>query len=299
MRDIISLDVTLRDGGNRINFAFSENDLAFILEPLDRSGVEYIEIGYRNGAIRPLPGLGPAGLCAKSYVLTCAAFIQHAKMAVMGHPENISAADLLELKRCGVSLFRVCVSRHNVEAACAVIAAGKELELQMSANIIHISQYSEALLQKTLDKLARSSPDMLYFADSNGSLLPKKVMIMYKKYGEQLGLPLGFHAHDNLGLAQANVLAAIDAGVNYIDFSLAGFGKGGGNLKAEFFGAYLHAQKIYKYNLQALLEAANYVRKTFKTESETLEMAEFVRGISDLSTAQIKARIDEDIGINA
>lgn len=291
MQNLLSIDVTLRDGGNRINFAFSEHDLAIILPSLDSSGVEYIEIGYRNGAIRPLPNLGPAGLCARTYVLMCAKLIRHAKIAVMGHPENIAIADLLELQNCGVSLFRVCVTKHNLESACAVIRAGKQLGLTISANIIHVSQYHDNSLQKSVEQLLSCAPDMLYFADSNGSLSPQRVTAICKKYYGQFGFPLGFHAHDNIGLAQANALAAIEAGAAYIDFSLAGFGKGGGNLKTELFCAYLHSQKVHKYNLAPLLEAANFVRSRFKTEHDALEMDELLRGILDLSTAEVKAKL--------
>jgi 4-hydroxy-2-oxovalerate aldolase len=48
---------------------------------------------------------------------------------------------------------------------------------------------------------------------------------------------VGFHAHDNLGCAVANTLAAIGAGATYIDASLAGLGAGAGNLATELFAA--------------------------------------------------------------
>jgi 4-hydroxy 2-oxovalerate aldolase len=287
MNNLYALDVTLRDGGNRINFHFTQEDLLRVLSPLDRSGIEFIEVGYRNGAIRPIPGIGPSGMCAKEYLLQCRALITRANIAVMGHPQNISEADLVELIECGVTLFRICVSKGGVEAALPIIKMGKRLGLTISANIIHASQYSEPNLDEAVDTLVGSSADIVYFADSNGSLHPNKVASMFQKYTTTYPIPFGFHAHDNLGLAQANAISAIDAGARWVDFSLAGFGKGGGNLRAEFFTAYLHSLGIHKYNLSEMFPATNYVRKQFGVDQESLDMDEFIRGISDLGTAEI------------
>jgi 4-hydroxy 2-oxovalerate aldolase len=80
----------------------------------------------------------------------------------------------------------------------------------------------------------------------------------------------------------------MNSGAQFIDASLAGMGKGTGNLKTEFLIAYLHAINIKKYDLQAVLTAANYVREALKIGHEAIEMDEFVRGISDLSTADLK-----------
>lgn len=128
------------------------------------------------------------------------------------------------------------------------------------------------------------NPDAIYFADSNGSLLPARIKTLYDKYVSHYSTPFGFHAHDNLGLAQANALTAMSSGVRFIDASLAGMGRGTGNLKTEFFVAYLHSIHLKKYNLEHILQAANYVRHSLKIGQEPIEMDEFISGISDLST---------------
>ena len=67
-------------------------------------------------------------------------------------------------------------------------------------------------------------------------------------------------------------------------------GKGIGNLKTEFFTAYLHAIHVKKYNLQDILNAANFTRHSLRIGQENIEMDEFSRGIFDLSTAEIQNR---------
>lgn len=283
------LDVSLRDGGHRTNFHFQDQELKGILMPLDNSGLEYIEIGYRNGSLHPIDNLGRAGLCEKDYLLFCQALIKKAKIAVMVHPKNIEQADLVELKECGVSLLRICIAKGEVGSAYSVIAMAKELAIETSVNLIHMSYYKEKELDEVIALIAKHQPDMIYFADSNGSMLPARIQAIYAKYTQQYPIPFGFHAHDNLGLAQANALAALNNGVKFIDVSLAGMGKGIGNLKTEFFTAYLHAIRVKKYNLSEILTASNYVRKALGIGQEGIEMDEFIRGITDLSTADLKA----------
>jgi 4-hydroxy 2-oxovalerate aldolase len=288
MNKLQLLDASLRDGGHRTNFHFKDSELEGILPLLDRSGIEFIEIGYRNGSLHPINDLGRAGWCAKEYVLFCHSLVKHAKIAVMAHPKNVTKDDLAELKNCGVDLLRVCVAKGDLANALPLIKIAQKLGLLISINFIHLSYYSNAELDEVLKQVNPYKPDMIYFADSNGSLLPARVKEVYDRYITQYDIPFGFHAHDNIGLAQTNALAALNSGVRYIDASLAGMGKGTGNLKTEFFTAYLHAINIKKYNLEDILNAANFVRDALKIGHEAIEMDEFIRGVTDLSTADLK-----------
>ena len=288
MKNINILDVSLRDGGHRTNFHFADADLEAMLTSLDNSGIDCIEIGYRNGSIRPIANIGRAGLCDKAYLDACRSWITKTKMAVMVHPANVSEVDMRELSDSGVGLIRICVPRGGVALACPVIDMVKAAGLQVSVNFIHASQYQEQDMDAVVERVVQHKPDMIYFADSNGSLMPDRVQSIYEKYTQRYETVFGFHAHDNIGMAQANTLAAIDAGAQYIDASLGGMGKGIGNLKTEFFITYLHAKKINKHNLQCILDAANYARQALNIGQELIDMDEFVRGVHDLSTAQVK-----------
>lgn len=282
------LDVTLRDGGNRNNFDFSEGEVQAILHDLDASGVDYIEIGYRNGAIRPVADIGWAGMCKAPYLSFCAELIRHSKIAVMVHPENVNLEDLIELKEHRVSLLRICVARTGIDAASELIKLCRTVSLDVSVNIIHMSQYSEDELIQSALHLAAFEPSMIYFADSNGSMLPKRVEAIYSRLRPLTPIALGFHAHDNLGLAQYNTIAALNAGAHAVDCALAGMGKGIGNLRTEFFIAYLHSLGLKTYKLEPLLRASNFVRNLGCGRGD-IELDEFVRGIFDKSTAQMKA----------
>lgn len=288
MNTIKILDASLRDGGHRTNFHFDDKDLKALLVPLDNAGIDYIEIGYRNGAIRPIANLGRAGLCDQAYLDLCRSLITNAQIAVMLHPMNISATDIQSLKNTPIDLIRICVPHGGAASACPLIDLVQAMGLQVSVNFIHASQYKTKDLDAVVAMVAKHNPTMIYFADSNGSLMPEQVTEIYEKYTLRYPVAFGFHAHDNIGMAMSNTLAAIAAGAQYIDASLGGMGKGIGNLKLEFFIAYLHANNIKKHRLQDILTAANYARQTLHIGQEYIEMSEFIRGIHDLSTAQVQ-----------
>ncbi|KTD34889.1 4-hydroxy-2-oxovalerate aldolase [Legionella moravica] len=289
MNSIQLLDASLRDGGHRTNFHFSDDELRGILLPLDNSGVEFIEIGYRNGSLHPIANIGRAGITGRDYLLFCQSLIKKSTIAVMAHPNNISETDLLELKECGVGLLRICIAKNKLADAFSVIQLAQKLKFLVSVNFIHMTYYTDDELDEVVEQVSHYKPDIIYFADSNGSILPQRIKAIYDRYTSNYAIPFGFHAHDNIGLAQSNALAAMDAGVQFIDASLAGMGKGTGNLKTEFFIACLHANNVKKYDLQAVLTASNYVRDALNIGHEAIEMDEFIRGISDFSTADLKS----------
>ncbi|WP_115711174.1 4-hydroxy-2-oxovalerate aldolase [Legionella sainthelensi] len=278
---IILLDTSLRDGGHRTNFNFTDTELKQILQPLDDSGIEYIEIGYRNGSLVPMD-IGRAGWCAREYLFLCKSLIKRAKIAVMIYPNNVNQNDLIELKECGINLLRICIPKGELESALPKIKMVRNANMDVAINLTHSSCYKENELDEVMKQINHYNPDIIYFADSNGSLLPQHVKSLYARYlNIYPTISFGFHAHDNLGLAQANALAALSAGVRFIDVTLAGMGRGIGNLKTEFFVAYLHSIQLKKYNLENILKAANFVRHSLRIGQEPIEMSEFLRGISN------------------
>lgn len=69
--------------------------------------------------------------------------------------------------------------------------------------------------------------------------------------------------------------------------SLSGMGKGIGNLKSEFFIAYLHALKQKKYDLDKVRLASNCIRQTLEENTQKIELNDFLMGILDLSIDDI------------
>lgn len=283
------IDVTFRDGGYKTNFHFDEGEIKKIITVLDESGIEFIEVGYKKGSIRPMPNIGKAGLCDKEYLTLCRNLMRKSKLVVMLHPKNVNQQDIQDLAYSGVDLLRICIAKDRYhQESFEFIHYAKKQGLQVSANITRLSQYGEKELSELIDKLSQYEVDMIYFADSNGSMFPSKVKSIYDKYVNQYSIPFGFHAHDNLGLAQANAIAAVKGGAKYIDASLAGIGKGIGNLKAELFVAYLHGTKMDKYDITKLLKGSNFVRRNISNKHSDISLQEIIMGVENLSLDDIE-----------
>lgn len=88
-------------------------------------------------------------------------------------------------------------------------------------------------LVKNAKTMEEYGADAVIIMDSTGTYLPGEVMERIWELKEYLGIDVGFHAHDNLGLATANSLIAAQAGAKYIDGCIRGFGAGAGNAHLE------------------------------------------------------------------
>ena len=81
--------------------------------------------------------------------------------------------------------------------------------------------------------------DTVYVVDSAGALLPNQVADRIKALKDNLRVEVGFHAHNNLSLALANTLVAIEQGATRIDGSIRCLGAGAGNTQTEVLAAVL------------------------------------------------------------
>lgn len=232
------LDVTLRDGGYRNNFHFPQEFSNRLVKDLTESGLDFIEVGYRNGLAKHLPGLGPSGQCDNAYIEQLRMHCPQAKIGVMLHPHKVTAQDLHELKALGVSLIRICLTAPTMEENIEAINACKALGFTTTANIIKVSTRSLDNVRSFVSTLNRSEADCIYIADSFGNLLPDMVAAYLQAMREETDKKLGFHAHNNLSLALANTISAISHGAEFIDASICGMGFGTGNLAMEVLAGY-------------------------------------------------------------
>jgi 4-hydroxy 2-oxovalerate aldolase len=100
--------------------------------------------------------------------------------------------------------------------------------------------------------------DYINLADSSGYMVPGDVKARVGALKAAIELPVGFHAHNNLGLAVANSLAAVEEGAEYIDATCRGLGAGAGNTQSEVLCAVLerlgYRTGVDSYGLMDLAE---------------------------------------------
>lgn len=254
MEDNLSIritDCTLRDGGYVNNHNFTQTQVIHSLNNLLVSGVDLIEIGYfrRDGK--------PVGLtaCCPDSLLELLPRDHKNKLAVMIQPNIVRTADIASLQGSAINYVRIPTRLDNMCAGIALANAAREAKLKVCFNIIRASELKHDVLQSILHEINVLNPDILYFADSNGAMLPFQVERLIRFATQQCDIPIGFHAHDNLNLALANSIAALNSGARWVDSTIGGLGKGGGNAATEVLlplVAYLTGRKV---QLSKLLDA--------------------------------------------
>lgn len=293
MNRIKVVDVTLRDGGYRNNFQFSEAYAQSAISQLASAGIEYCEVGYCKGPYQDDPAFGMTAKVDARYLhLLRDAAADRIGLVVMVHPQHVRDEDLVMLHDAGVEMVRVCLRPSRLEQGLACMARAKAHRLQVSANITHVTQLQPAIISDMCLRAENAGADILTFADSNGSMIPADVDRLIGRISRRVLIPLGFHAHNNLSLALANAIAAVEAGAEYIDTSICGMGKGAGNLHLGMFVAYLQRAGLRTaYDLVELLNLSQHTAEQVPLSHLPASLLDVLTATYDLSfDTQAQAR---------
>jgi 4-hydroxy 2-oxovalerate aldolase len=247
-------DVTLRDGGYMNDFSFSAADRHGVVKELSRAGIPWLEVGYFAGA--HAAGDHPTFPCEEIPALVEVA-AGRSRLAVMVHRGTVLPEDYARLARAGIEMIRMPLAAGDLGATAALareVACIRACGMQVSLNLIRVSDYRLSQILDFAAALDALAPDWLYVADSNGSLFAAQVEQLYLLLAERIQANLGFHAHDSLSLAFANSLAAAEHGARMIDSSLGGMGKRG-NLVTELVALYLNLHDGTGYDVESMLRA--------------------------------------------
>lgn len=254
--DVKVLDATIRDGGLCNNFEFTDEFVTELYKTNIKSGVDYMEFGYRASKNLFDPkDFGKWKFCDEADIRSIVGDnISDMKIAVMADVGRCDfKEDFIPKSESVIDMIRVACYIHQIPAAVEMIEHFHSLGYETTCNIMAISQANSEQVEAALDMLGESSVDVIYLVDSYGSLYPEsagKLAKIYLAAGEKYGKAIGFHAHNNQNLAFANTIETMSYGVSYLDATALGMGRGAGNCAMELLLGFL---KNPKYNLYSLL----------------------------------------------
>lgn len=227
------VDTTLRDGSHAVSHQYTVEQVKAIASGLDEAGVQYIELSHGDGLAGSSYNYGWSATSDEELIKAGSSVIKKGKLVVLLIPGIGTIEDLKMAADCGVKVVRIAT--HVTEADISEQHMGMAKKLGMMA-IGFLMMAHMALPEKIVEqaKLLESyGADCVYIADSAGTLLPEGVSERVSAVVEALKVPVGFHAHNNLTLATANSLVAIEAGATFIDGTCRGLGAGAGNTQIE------------------------------------------------------------------
>ena len=232
------LEVTLRDGSYLIDFQFTAEDTANIAAALDGIGFRWIEIGHGLGLNASQSGKGTAAT-DEEYLDAASQALQHTKWGMFFIPGIGREEDLRLAAKYGMSFVRIGTNVTETTQAEPYIALAKELGFIVSYNAMKSYAVSPAEFGKVVAQVYVWGADIACLVDSAGSMDPDVVAAYLRAAKSESASPLGFHGHDNLSLAMANTLRAIEEGAILVDSSLQGMGRSAGNTVTEVLVAIL------------------------------------------------------------
>lgn len=234
-KKIILTDVTMRDGMHAMAHQFSTEDMAIIAKALDEAGMDIIEVTHGDGLGGHSLQYGLAKHTDAEYLEAVSSQIKNAKLSVLLIPGIGTIHDLKDAMKYGIKTVRVCTHCTEADVSAQHIAFARENGLDTVGFLMMSHMISPEELVKQAKLMESYGANCVYSTDSSGNLTPAGVTARISALREALSpeVQVGFHAHENLSLSVANSIAAIEAGAERIDVSLAGLGAGAGNTPAE------------------------------------------------------------------
>lgn len=238
-KEIIITEVALRDGSHALSHQYKKEQVIDIVKGLDSAKVPYIEVAHGDG-------LGGSSI-QYGFSLTdefelIEAAVQHAKyskIAVLSLPGIGTTKEIKRAAELGVKMVRVATHVTEADVALQHLNYAKNLGLETVGFLMmsHMAEADKIVEQAKI--MEQGGADCIYIVDSAGALLPHQVAERIRRLKQEIEVPIGFHAHNNLSLAMANTLVAIEEGATRIDGSIRCLGAGAGNTQTEVLVAVL------------------------------------------------------------
>lgn len=239
--EILILDSTLRDGSHAINHQLTKKNITDYSRQAEAAGIKVMIVGHGNGLGASSLQVGLSLLSDREMLATAKKQLKNTKLGAFLLPgfgtirKDVAPAinEGVEVLMVGSHCTEANITRQHIQYA---VSRGIEAYgVLLMAHMIPAGKLCEqALLMQSYGAKG------VLIMDSAGAFLPEDAYHKVKRLVSELSIQVGFHAHNNLGMAVASSVAAVKAGASFIDATVRGFGAGAGNCQMEVLVAVLH-----------------------------------------------------------
>ncbi len=237
-------DSTLRDGSHAIHHAFTAPQVEAVVGALDRAGVPVIEVTHGDGLGGSSFNYGFSGTTEMDLIDVAVKTAERARIAVLMVPGIGLKDHLREVADKGVEIARIATHCTEADISEQHIRLTKELGMEAVGFLMLAHMLSPEDLLEQARRMQEYGADCVYVVDSAGALTIDDAKRRVAALKAGLDIQVGVHAHNNLSLAVANSLGALEEGADQIDGCTVGLGAGAGNCPTEVLVAVCEKQDI-------------------------------------------------------
>ena len=290
MKQILVSDPTLRDGNHAIRHKLTAEQIAKYCRAADAAGIPIIEVGHGNGVGASSLQLGEATCTDEVALRTARENLKKSKLGVHVIPGFATIEkDLKPAIEYGVDVIRVASHCTEADLTERHIDYARKQDKTVYGILMMSHLVSKEVLLEEAKKMESYGAQALVFMDSAGYYLPSDVKERVETLVSGLNIPVGFHAHNNLGMAIANSVTAVESGAEILDGCARGFGAGAGNAQLEVLVAVLHRMKYQTgIDFYKVLDAADLAEKELMPAPPTISSVSIVSGLSGVFSGFMK-----------
>lgn len=264
------LDCTLRDGSYAVDFRFDEQFVADLLAQLDETPISKIEIGHGMGIEAETAGIAPCTIDLGRWCEIANATVRNSRWGMFAQPGFTTVETIAALGANGMSFVRVGMEAEKVPDHLNYLRRVVDACDAVYLNLMKTSATPANRLAELLEGVGTDVAG-IYVVDSFGAMLPNDVT-RYVATVLELHDTVGFHGHNNLGLANVNSLVALESGASIADGTLNGIGRGAGNAALESLAGIIKKLDHDLYDYEQMAKLAEFCRANMDVVPEGREL---------------------------
>jgi 4-hydroxy 2-oxovalerate aldolase len=303
MKNVLISDPSLRDGNHAVRHKLTAKQIGDYCKAADAAGVPIVEVGHGNGIGASSLQLGEAVCDDETTLKTARENLKNSKLGIHVIPGFATIKkDLKMAIDLGVDVIRIASHCTEADITQRHIEYSRKEDKIVYGVLMMSHMASKQVLLEEARKMESYGAQGVIIMDSSGNYLPSDVKERIETLVKGLTIPVGFHAHNNLGMAIANSITALESGAEILDGCARGFGAGAGNAQLEVLVAVLHRMGYQTgINFYKLLDASDLAEKHLMEVLPSISSLSVVSGLAGVFSGFMKpvSRIAEKYNLDA